>query len=403
MKVDDLINEIIKDEIIDNYGYNCFLSRKYIIKDRIKELEPGKPEDQTSGFIAFNVPNKDRMKLKTNRFLTRKLNLNSGFLSDKVICKITDKINNELFGNDGIIIELVRGEEITKHYERETGSHSCMTGDCADYTQLYEINPDRFQMLVMFYQNDSARAIVSKLDDGSFYMDRIYSSCGFLQNKMIEYAENQNWPCYDKNRDTEDMTISNLDYEDGHIPYMDTFRNGCICYDGLTISTCGCCDYDLGNTDGYLSGGHTCEFCGGHLTEDDCYYTDDHCLCQDCYDENYSCCDNCGKIEHRDNISCIKDTHKYVCEDCRDRKYVCCEDCEGYFENDYIIDVDGYIHCNDCADGKYYPCEYCGEIYPIDDLVDNYCESCKPDDETEKIICENYPEQLEINYEQSNS
>ena len=387
MNSDNLIFEIIRDEIIENYGYNCFLSRKYIVRDKIAKLQPDKPVDQTSGFIAFNVPNKDRMKLKTNRFLTRKLNLNSGFLSDKVICKIADKINNELFGNDGIIIELVSGEEITKHYRRETGSHSCMTGGHSDYTQLYEMNPDRFSMLVMFWQNDSARAIVSKLDGGSFYMDRIYSSCDFLQEKMINYANNQGWKCYDNQDYDEDMTISNLSYEDGHIPYMDTFNRGCTCNSGLTISTCGCCDYDLDNTDGYLFGGNSCEFCGEHVNEDDCYFADDRCLCQSCYDENYSQCDNCGNVEDNDNITYIEDTHKDVCENCRDRNYVCCEDCYKYFEDDYIIGVDGYTHCNNCAEGEYYPCKDCGEIYHIDDLEDGYCESCKPEDECLPISC----------------
>ena len=58
---------------------------------------------------------------------------------------------------------------------------------------MYEDNPQVYSQLVMVSENDSSRAMLVKLDNGMIFMDRIYSTCTFLTNKMFEYAQKQNY------------------------------------------------------------------------------------------------------------------------------------------------------------------------------------------------------------------
>ena len=447
MTITSFIYQVIRDNILDDYGFNCWLSRKYIIVDRINSLKPGLPEDNTSGYIAYDVPGKNRMKMRTTRFLTRKLNLNNGFLSDKIISRIAESINDEYFSKD-IDIRLVNGSKITKHYENETGARSCMTtngcGGGPNCTKLYENNPDRFQMLVMFYQNDSARAIVHKLDNGQYYMDRVYGSCGLLIDKMRQYAIEQDW-AYRLSNDacgyavcgsrSNELVVSGLDYIDGEVPYMDTLINGCLCGQGLSISKNGCCDVELLNTDGSLDGGYVCVNCGYRCSEDNHTVVNDYVYCYDCDSELFSVCEDCCEHVNPSEITHIENTDLYLCEYCRDRgKYIYCEDCDTWHceaESYHIEDMDLYVcdnclekyhYCEDCCEynqdmtivksedryvcdnclSNYHKCAECGDYF--DDVSENrYCEDCDPDaDVVELITCKHYPGQINMEFNHEN-
>lgn len=398
-----IIFDLIENEIVSVYGYNCFLSRKYLIRDRIADLAPGAPWDGTTGFISFDVPGRDRMKIKTRRFLTRKLDLNNGFLNDKSIGIIADNINSELFGVAGIDIKLVSGRDITRHYELETGGSSCMTGENYVYTLLYEENPDRFQLLVMFYQNDSSRAIISKLDNGRFYMDRVYSTCNFLSNRMRDYAIKKGW-AYRKTDKAEDLSVcnispneivvSNLSYKDVNIPFMDTMKRGCLCGQGLTISLNHCFDVELGGTDGYFTGGTQCYACGERVPEpeDDGCWAFENPYCINCFSELFIYCEDCGEAIYRDDSRYILDRDVYVCENCAYNNAVCCEDCGEYSQDNYVVvggEYGGGYVCLNCIDSSNYGrCADCGNYFYSEDLIcgedgEYYCEYCEPEDETE--------------------
>ena len=131
------IYSIISNIAVDINGYDKWLERAKTVCDRLNELQPDKPDDGTTGFLAYNVgADKPRMKIKIGRFLTKKLQLNSGYLNDQIIQKIANEISMFLWSK--ICIELVNGSKITDNYENEIGSSSCMTGEYADYTRLYE-------------------------------------------------------------------------------------------------------------------------------------------------------------------------------------------------------------------------------------------------------------------------
>jgi hypothetical protein len=298
----------------------------------IDKLAPDYPEDGTKGFIAYNQGEK-RMKIKIGRFLTSKLKFNQYF-SDEAIRKMSEQIGLKMFGCN---VFLVKGKEITEHYRKATGGNSCMTGEAADYTLLYEMNPDRFQLAFVSLGNDSARAIVSKLDNGEFLMDRQYCTCESLATVLRDYAVNQGW--YYKNGhiykngeavnyDNPIFAVSGLKYEDGYIPYMDTLRHANIANGKLNIFISGSYEYCLENTGGFpLGGGRYCENCGNEAGGE-AVHTDGGLLCEDCYNERYFYCEHCGEDRLVDDGSYYYERMGYyICESCYEEDFFTCETC----------------------------------------------------------------------------
>jgi len=395
------LTEYIRKTVIAHRGYNCWLSRKYVIRDKIQQLQPDKPEDGDTGKIAFNVLGKNRMKIKTGRFLTRKLNLNNGFLPDMAIVEITDKINMLLFPD--IKAEIVSGIELTENYYQKTGGRSCMTESNSEYTRLYERNPDKVQMLTMYFNNDSARAILWKLDNGRYFLDRVYATCEMLKEKMCDYACEHNWlqkaiPTYN----SRDLIVSNLQYNDGEIPYMDTLTSGCTCGAGLTVSANGCSDYELTNENGELQSGYSCECCGENVSEDESCFTDNGVYCESCFSENFSYCEQCNETVSTDDIVKIEDTDEYYCSYCANQKAHKCEDCGDYNKDD-IVEIEGDTYCLSCAE-NYAKCDDCGEQFLDSDCIneDGLCEDCQP--ELVTVSCQalhlpaDYPDQRVFSY-----
>lgn len=114
---------------------------------------------------------------------------------------------------------------------------------------------------------------------------------------------------------------------------------------------------------------------------------DGEIVCQDCFDEYYFYCDDCGKVEERDNGYWIESEDKIICEDCR-ANYTKCAECGGYFSNDEVDYVEGcdYYVCRDCRDRHdYYYCDNCNNLFHMDDLTYSeyhdayYCNDCYND------------------------
>ena len=125
---------------------------------------------------------------------------------------------------------------------------------------------------------------------------------------------------------------------------------------------------------------HVCSRCG-KMIEGDYQEIDGEIVCQDCIEEYYFYCEDCNKIEERDNGYWIEDSQKLVCSDCID-DYDCCERCGSYFSRTTYVNGYGYV-CDDCFDrGDFGYCEGCDEYYCMDDLYYSerndcyYCNSC---------------------------
>ncbi len=383
MSTKDFICKEIKNTCVSSLGISNWKAKRGDIYHKLAKLQPTIPEDGTRNYIAFDVPNKDRMKLRTSRFLSRKMKLNSGYLSDSSLQNLSNIINLELYGIQTDDIRLLSGSEITDAYRHNFGASSCMTGDCCDYTRLYEANPKRFKLLTMKFSNDEARAVLSTLDDGTKYLDRVYGSSEAIKDKMKEYAADNNWQCYGNSVNYGTLVISNLSFESDEIPYMDTFTCGTIVNNELVISATGCCEYDLTGTDGELASGYSCENCGDNVHEDDARCTDDDGVyCQSCYERYFSYCDECETDCNIDDIVSIDGGNRYICQGCAESNYYLCDDCNKWVsESEYSENLEKTL-CSDCTD-SYIRCDDCDQLFESTDITTrddrNYCDDCLPE------------------------
>jgi len=361
---------------------------------KIDYLYPDKPEDGTTGYIAYGKDG-GRVKLKTARYLTRKCGLNTHIsigdtlLNDEQIRSLAEKINNLLWTDEELnCIELISGKAITQAYSDSVGGSSCMTGGCSDYTGLYAANPTRFQMLIARNGNDSARAIVHILDNGQKILGRIYTTAQHLINTMDDYAKSNGWlNGNDLSNDQKDTAImSGLNFDDGEIPYMDTLTQGEIIHGLLTISYSGG-EYDLRNQDGSLNGNsYVCENCSERVHEDDAYSDENGDIyCEYCFNENFIWCNyqHCNSCVPVNDTVHIKDEDVKVCSVCASDHYYVCDCCGDHYTLDGLqFIVDDAYYCSSCFDEHANCCSDCGETFFNDDLI-------TVDDELFCCVCAN--------------
>ncbi|MBW1931436.1 MAG: hypothetical protein JRI56_00115 [Deltaproteobacteria bacterium] len=371
--------------------------------ERVDFLKPTRPEDGIFGFIAYDGPKGNRVKLRTARYLTRKLKLTE-FLSDTAIRDIAVRIEEHIWDDEERCqVEILRGEDIVKAYKDEVGGHSCMSGHRSHCVKMYANNPDKFGLLVVRSGNDSLRAVIIKADNGETYVSRYYCTAEWLRDVADSYAKKEGWKL---NEPPIGEMVSSVKFDYGHVPYMDIFEyavpegGGYITLysdeEGATLS--------LNNTDGHFS--ERCERCGDfeqlvantevcescfdelytrcYACEEVVSYEDaveDDCgdmYCPECYEETYTKCEICGQETEREDMKKCEDMA--ICKDCYDTETVECDECgEVYFESS-IIEIETLDLCPDCyrlAEA----CEICGKEYLSDDLREIngkiVCEDCE--------------------------
>ena len=363
----------------EKYSRQAWCDHRLKIIRVLTDLSPNKPDDGVAGFLAYDVDGHSRMKMRTGRFLTRKLKLNNNFLPDTSIQTIAAQINTKLFGNADEI-RLDSGERITRNYQSNVGGSSCMSGDSAEYTRLYADNPDKIKQLVMVSVNDSARAIVHVLDNGQYHMSRVYSTSEELKERMRNYACDKGW-LVSAGEDKNMLIVSDLDYTDGEIPYADSLTGYRINSKGLTMVHTSL-DHDgiLDSTCGELNDNKCC-CCGESISEDDSYDEEGEIYCESCHDATFTRCGHCDEVYNTDDCTYVESTKMSVCRYCLERHYACCEDCGDYFKTDDTHTVDDKTVCNNCLE-KYTFCDECKTYHNDDDCVwteewnEVYCDGC---------------------------
>ena len=99
-----------------------------------------------------------------------------------------------------------------------------------------------------------------------------------------------------------------------------------------------------------------CSDCGRELEEDEelIYIEEyDKYVCQECFEEHYVECEDCGRIVHEDDIHNVEGGDRSVCDSCFDNYYYCA-DCGEYYYSDnmyYDEDTDEY-YCEDCWNSR---------------------------------------------------
>jgi len=127
---------------------------------------------------------------------------------------------------------------------------------------------------------------------------------------------------------------------------------------------------------------YTCINCN-KKTEEDLIFGDKH-YCEDCYNELFGFCDDCGTVVEIEKINNIGD--KFICKNCLNDKYFVCDDCGEYKPNTEEIQLynDKYI-CESCySNNGYFTCEQCENVFPEDCYGDNgLCQDCYDENERE--------------------
>jgi hypothetical protein len=162
-------------------------------------------------------------------------------------------------GEDLTKFELVSGDDIRKwylkdNYEQERGQlgNSCMRyRNCQDFFDIYVKNPEVCQLLILKSDDDknkiTGRALIWKLTDGNYYMDRIYTINDSDKLLFQDYARiNKIESSYDGNSSL-DLEVKLGDHTYEKYPYMDTL----VVYNPTTKILRG--DEDLWPGQGYIS------------------------------------------------------------------------------------------------------------------------------------------------------
>ena len=302
-------------------------------------------------------------------------------------------------------------EDVVKWYHDENycgggGSlgSSCMRyASCQDFISFYE----NYDVKILILKKDDkikGRALVwnnvyfSDRGERLTFMDRVYVHNNNDVELFLDYAKNQDWiykelqsmsekARFENSRGSFIDTIhvepiSSVYVYDYQVPYFDTLsyadEDGHLCNiekNEYRIT--------LESTNGTVEGGFVCDVCRDTLHEEDIFSADhdDYMYCENCFNERYTYCADCGEIVNRDDTTYIEN-HGDICEGCRDHDYIQCHECNDYFYTDDVKETidNGYL-CDSCITQYYYEqCDDCGlyekQKYCSTIKGENYCGNC---------------------------
>lgn len=230
--------------------------------------------------------------------------------------EIEELVNNykKVVSDKSINMDLVSGENIRKYYLDKNGTSlkkgtlagSCMRyAYCQEYLDLYTQNSN-VQCLILRSPNESdkimARALVWKLNNGKYFMDRVYYTHDYEVGLFTDYAKEKGWiykeaqgslPTGLKLGDSDYLETLIVDLENvdfSYYPYLDTLK--WMDMGKKTISNVSNGTFPLESTEGELGVG--CDFCGGSGEVDcpECNGSDEDCYF--CHGDNQVPCPDCG-------------------------------------------------------------------------------------------------------------
>lgn len=129
-----------------------------------------------------------------------------------------------------------------------------------------------------------------------------------------------------------------------------------------------------------------CTNCGELLDVEAMHEVDGNYYCEDCFDELFTVCGNCGRAVPKESVTLVNngcDDEQYVCRECLQRYCFRCDDCGNYYFDYHLWDRDDNLSiCNTCS-SDYVNCTDCNCIVHADDACvyngDYYCGSCYDD------------------------
>lgn len=129
--------------------------------------------------------------------------------------------------------EVVQGEEIRKWYDEDTYEdqeyhldNSCMRySRCQRYLSIYVENPNQVTMVIMKGTDPNkiiGRALIWKLKDGTYYLDRPYANNDEDINLFKEWGRSKGYSVYGADYNHKEVVLEKANF--AYYPYMDTFK-----------------------------------------------------------------------------------------------------------------------------------------------------------------------------------
>lgn len=129
--------------------------------------------------------------------------------------------------------EVVQGEEIRKWYDEDTYedpeyhlNNSCMRYNrCQRYLNIYVENPNQVTMVIMKGTDPDkiiGRALIWKLKDGDYYLDRPYANNDEDINLFKEWGRSKGYSVYGADYNHKEVELEKANFP--YYPYMDTFK-----------------------------------------------------------------------------------------------------------------------------------------------------------------------------------
>mgnify|MGYP001567964925 CR=1 FL=1 len=263
--------------------------------------------NDNSNLISFKSVGKERFSdIKAGKIIQKLCDEYEIKASPREVEDFVNKYKAEIKLNTGKDdFKSIKGIDIKKYYNennyyREIGTlgNSCMRYDkCAKFFDIYTDNSDKVSLLVLFKDNMVAgRSLIWLLDNGEYFMDRIYcnedsdievfKSYAILNKYFYKDTQSSNINVMitnsKRNLELKDMKVTLINFEYKYYPYMDTFlymTEGGLLHMDNTIKS----KYLLRDDEG---GSFNCHDCNNDGT----------ILCTDCLGAGCDECDYIGTI-----------------------------------------------------------------------------------------------------------
>lgn len=159
----------------------------------------------------------------------------------------------------------------------------------------------------------------------------------------------------------------------------------------IVCAECGCVIENIEDAREGINGEYYCEDCFdekfvtcyecGEIIERDEAYTDSdgNYYCQNCFEENFAICHRCGKAYRKDDMIFVESEDRWYCEDCIERNHTQCERCDEWVSRydtfTVFVDADRNTEewCPNCTDWNTHTCDECNGLYSDDVCFDDDC------------------------------
>lgn len=232
LETEDRENKQDKYSLIDITDSNDKIS--LIQVGRIDKYFPNFTEDDIEEIIEpdSELWTNSRIEFKLGKWVKRIYEIvNKTTIDNSVLEEFVNSYKADYDKNDNRILE-VEGEDIRKYYleynySKNVGQlgNSCMRYEsCQSYFDIYVYNPEVCKLLIMLDEDGKlkGRAILWTLDDGSKYVDRIYTSYDSDKLLFTIYANENGYSSYPISTR---INVELKEYEFDEYPYMDTLTS----------------------------------------------------------------------------------------------------------------------------------------------------------------------------------